>query len=274
MKPMSIVPVRHLDLIKDDECFMALLHLVQASRSYCNFFRARSEEGKFVLLDDSAIEKPGFANVSSILQGAIAIKASEVMLADVIRDKNATLNASNEMLQEIISRFSYDWPFRIMAVPQGKNWVEWLECASIMAKWPEVDTLGISYTTTDYFGTRAWAIDGLHLLGLPKKTIHLLGCFDVEEAKMTAKRYPGIRSIDSAIATIFTQHSALLGNGWKRSHDLQARIIDFEKCNLPGNILADNLRFWRRQILETETYMTEDRNGYITKGGSLRYLPT
>lgn len=253
MKPMSIVPIHHLDLIKDDDYFMALLHLVQSSLEYQDFFRARVEEGKFVLLDDSAVERPG-SNPTDIIEGAKAIGASEVMLADSIYDEKATLSGARATLDAIIFEFGDDLPFAVMAVPQGRTDIEWLRCAKEMVSWSDVDTLGISYTTTTYFksGCRAEVIQRLLSSGVVPKALHLLGCFDIKEARATARQYPGIRSIDSAIATIFTQQGALIGDGYQRPRDLEARVIDFRTCRLPHHPLARNLVWWKEQILETE----------------------
>lgn len=253
MFPMSIVPIGHLDLTKDDTHFMALLHLVQTSLEYQDFFRARVEEGKFVLLDDSAVERPGIDPLE-IIEGAKAIGASEVMLADSLYDEKATLSKARTTLDAIIFEFGDDLPFTVMAVPQGRTPAEWLRCAKAMASWSDVDTIGISYTTTTYFksGCRAEAIQALLSNGVVSKAIHLLGCFDIEEARATVRQYPGIRSIDSAIATVFTQKGAFIGDGYQRSQDLRARTIDFKKCLLPPRSLARNLQLWRHLILEME----------------------
>ena len=258
MKPMSIVPVEHLSLIKDDTHFMALLHLVRASEEYREFFRARADEGKFVLLDDSAIECPGLADVYTLIESALAIRTSEVMLLDKLRDEEITLTNSRATLVGIQQRFGSKPPFRIMAVPQGQTEAEWLHCAGVMASWPEVDTIGVSYTTTTYFksGCRTGVIQALLSSGVIPKALHLLGCFDIEEAKETARHFPSIRSIDSAIATVFAQHGALLGDGFQRSRDLRARVIDFETCHLTESVLARNLQLWRGQILNTEYLRT------------------
>lgn len=251
MKPMSIVPVNHLGLIRDDSHFMALLHLVEASETYREFFKARANEGKFVLLDDSAVERPGHANATNVIEGALAINASEVMLLDALRDEEATLVGARATLDAIIARFGDNRPFRIMAVPQGQTDLEWLHCAKIMTSWPEVDTIGISYTTTTYFKSecRSGVIQALLSIGIIPKKVHLLGCFDIDEARQAARQFSGIRSIDSAIATVFTQNGALLGDGWQRPRDLRARTIDFEKCQLSAETLARNINFWRQQIL-------------------------
>lgn len=252
MYPMSIVPVRNLDLIKNDTHFLALLHLVERSTPYREFFQARAAEGAFILLDCSAIESPGLATAEHMIETALTIQASEVMLPDVIRDMDATLESSANMLMVLDARFGSDKPFQIMAVPQGRNGEEWLKCADTMLRWPGVTTLGISYTTTNYFGSRAVVLNKLYETNgawLRDKIIHLLGCFAISEVQLVADRYPDVRSVDSAIAAIYAEQHMLIEHGLPRPRDLRARTINFETSVLPEYLIRKNLAFWRQQIL-------------------------
>ena len=253
MYPMSIVPVRNLDLNKNDTHFLALLHLVERSTPYREFFQARAAEGAFILLDCSAVESPGLATAECMIETALTIQASEVMLPDVIQDMDATLESSANMLTVLDARFGSDKPFQIMVVPQGRNGDEWLECADTMLRWPGITTLGISYTTTNYyFGSRVIVLNKLYETSgawLKDKIIHLLGCFAISEVQMVANRYPDVRSVDSAIAAIYAEQHVLIEHGLPRPRDLKARTINFETSVLPEYLLRKNLVFWRQQIL-------------------------
>src|SRR3989337_2874228 len=89
-KIATIVPLAHLNEIKDDDYFMALSYAISNSE-YAGFFNERAGEGKHVILDNSAVELGEPEDFKGYLEKAMAIHASEIMLPDVFRDPEATL---------------------------------------------------------------------------------------------------------------------------------------------------------------------------------------
>ena len=55
-KIAQIVPVPHLEQIKDNHYHMCLAHLVGQNAKYSEFYRCMSDADKFVLMDNGAAE--------------------------------------------------------------------------------------------------------------------------------------------------------------------------------------------------------------------------
>ena len=231
MLPATIVPIEHLSMTRND----------------------KARTGKLVIMDNSAVEVPELATIDGVIAGAAYIGASEIILPDKLREAAYTERMTVEGLTKLQDVFPEGPPFQVMAVPQGRDVEEWTTCARSLSKLKGINTIGISYTVTNYFKTRAEAIKRAKLdeCGL---NLHLLGCFDVKEAQATAKKYPQIRSIDSAIATVFAEGNVQLDSGHQRSKDPAARKVDFEHSKCSRAKLEVEVDYWRVEILKTEAF--------------------
>ena len=235
----TIVPTLHLEDIKDDTYFMALSHLCTNLR-YLSFYQDRAAEGKYVILDNSTVELGHPVDPAEYLYNAEVMGADEVLLPDYLYDLERTIDEGVAFLKYYTTK---DYRCRIMAVPQGRNINQWLDCASIMVQWPEVTRLGISRR---YRGmTRKNAAEGLRDLceryGRPDITIHLLGCHEMPEHDVfAALQLPYVDGVDSSLPSLFSAHGLIMKPGDERPPG----SIDF-RHSYQTWIMSENLSRWR-----------------------------
>ncbi len=252
-KIATIVPLKHLDTIIDDEYFMALSH-VAGNDEYLNFFRERVEEGKYVILDNSAIEMGGPETFETYLEKARLMKASEVMLPDIFPDPVATLLEAKRCMA-LLKKAEY--PGNVMVIPQGETLLEWLSSArdlckvcsvgsrsSVVSFW-EATTIGISYRHADLFGGNRlnilWLLESV-LPGFQK--IHFLGCkMDPRFEACLAIKQLKVRGVDSSFPCVYTHHGIKITPeflGGARP----AREIDFLEDDYDAVLLQYNMDVW------------------------------
>lgn len=139
-----IASIPHLhDLSSLGSIDMALTHLVLDHPDYAAYYRARSEAGIRVLLDNSAYELEHQTGqgltAGPVLAAAEQIAASVVICQDVLYDGPATVAATRRFVTEAAGA-----PFQFMAVPQGASRSEWLHCYRHLAAMPGIDMIGLS----------------------------------------------------------------------------------------------------------------------------------
>lgn len=248
MKCATIVPTPYLHLTKDDEYQMALANLIGVDREYTDYFIERGKEGKFILMDNGVVEgdqRP----LGELVEKALLINASEIILPDTIYNMRATLISSKAAL---LALKEMDLPFGLIAVPQGETPEEWFLCAGEMLTW-DIDTIGISkFVTpkyTQFKGKARKACFGmLAALGCTKN-IHFLGCWDDpnELADLASlEQLPNftaskIRGTDSAIAYAFAREDRILSMENQRPME----EIDFAAEDAVERTLRINIERWR-----------------------------
>lgn len=244
----TIVPIAHLDLIKSDSYFMALSYMCEDDR-YARFFYDRATEGKYVILDNSAVEMGAPEDSQTYIEKALAIGASEILLPDWFKDSARTLEAARVTLT---MAKSLDYRGRFQAVPQGHSATEWFENLQALLEIPEVTTIGLSRRYNV-----AWMFVGgrygpsIHIrMSLAKANrqdvkIHWLGQLHhpIEERVWQALRYPHVQGIDSSLPTIATRCGELLTNDWSRPED--ARPPDFLTDEYDRDLMSANVQRWR-----------------------------
>lgn len=249
-KVATIVPLNHLDEIQGDDYFMALSHAA-SNRAYLDWFAQRSAEGKYVILDDSAVELGKPEPFEAYFSKAAYIGVSEIMLPDVFQNSEETLTLSLNAMKQIEH---FDLDVDIMAVPHGRDTVEWLSCAVKLAKMVKSygvePTIGISCRYTSMWGgsrlpavlllLRAWRA---RLKTKPK--IHLLGCYSDPRLEV----YPIVEcdmfiGVDSSYPSVYAQ------NGYELlpeslSLPRPVRNIDFIKDSYDPALLRKNMEVWQ-----------------------------
>jgi hypothetical protein len=247
MKMATIVPTAYLDLTEHGDYFMALAHLVGKDKVYTEFFKKQADRGAFVLLDNGVIEGDQ-QTIEAICKKAILINATEIILPDVFLDGDATLESSMKAL-DFVKRYYPN--LKTMAVPQGRNMEEWLQCAALMLEW-DIDSIGIPKKLTDIEGrdARLLAIATLHQ-AMPKLLksveIHLLGCWDNPiECTMIEKAVqqgdiPVVRGCDSAIAYVYARENMLIVDGPRPTGE-----IKFDAKDVTGDLLPLNITIWEQ----------------------------
>jgi len=253
-KVATLVPLKHLNEIIDDEYFMALSHAAE-NDEYLNFFRERVDEGKYVILDNSSIEMGGPDTFETYLEKAMLIGASEIMLPDIFQDPAATVLEA-ERCMAILKKVGYSG--NVMMIPQGETVWGWLSNARDLCnirelRFPtnpyhghwEANTVGITYRYTDLFGGNRlnvlWLLSSI-LPGYQK--IHFLGCKTDPrlEARLAIKQ-PEVRGVDSSYPCVYTHHGMELLPIWMEGVR-PSREIDFLEDEYDPNLLKRNLKVW------------------------------
>ncbi len=211
-----ILPTAYLDKIpylKQTKFHLILAHQILRDKDYVNFYRRQKDA--FIIMDNSAYEY-GEALDDTVLVKAIKIVVpNEFVIPDVLFDKNKTISR----YYLFINKFPIRDRFRLMAVPQGKTFSEWLACYNFFNDKPEISTLGIGqiYSSLDLFGKRIpteyvsgreYIFHYLHSHNLinSKKDYHLLGLSSVSPLKelRRLKKYTRIRSADTSHAYLIS----------------------------------------------------------------------
>ncbi len=242
MKIATIVPSEFLSLTAEDSYFMALAHLVGEDDRYTAFMRRRSDDGRFILMDNGVVE--GFQqNLYELLKRARLIRATEIILPDSIADGAETIKKTVQAVQYIEQ---VGVPSRLMAVPQGKTIEEWTQCAEQLIKLP-IDAIGISKFITRDAGksARLSALGELLSLGWTKD-IHLLGCWENPQEVFALYRLcPEIRGVDSAIAYVYAKEGLFIDPAIPRPMN----EINFGDTDVDNWLLRANIGRWKSYCL-------------------------
>ena len=226
-----------MHLTKDDDYFMALAPIVLESDEYANFFRERSKEGKFVLLDNGAAES-GCLDILSVHAAAHRINATEIILPDVLGDTAATLEATYRGFKHFRSMDIKD-PHKLMIVPQGAILEEWFTCLDMMMRLCP-HSIGIPKLLTHRSGAEA-RLKAIHYVSQRYDVeTHLLGVwYDMKELDLF-KGNGYIRGVDSALPYLYAREGRVLGDGPKPT-----KIIDPYDDKTYEPLLKANLDTWR-----------------------------
>lgn len=204
MKLANIVPIPLLKRYgRLTKYHLVLSYLVKKSKEYADFYKNCSDKGDYIMIDTSVIELGKPLTIQEQLPIAERVGASEVMCADYPMDKDRTLEATANDL----SKIPKDFPYKIFAVPQGKNFAELVECYKEIIKFERINTIGFSFTMSvlwknpvDRYAFTEYLVKS-ELLDKSKE-YHLLGMgFNASEIYLQSK-FKWIRGVDSRSAII------------------------------------------------------------------------
>lgn len=257
-KVATIVPLHHLELLNDDEYFLALSHAAENSM-YLRFFREWAEQGKYIILDNSAVELEEPEPFGHYLEKALSMGASEILLPDHFRNPERTLDAAWAAMAALENT---GYTGRIMVVPQGKTVFEWLRNAVELLDVRSVDdthglrtvtTVGISCRYTDMFDgnrTNAFTLLKDHFTKFTGRfRVHFLGCYADPREEIAPIIYnPSVQGVDSSYPSVYAQHNIVL-NQQAFTMPRPARHIDFLQHTYDPLLLAYNVDMWRDACL-------------------------
>lgn len=253
MKMASIVPQNFLELTAEADFHMALAHLIGLPEfeTYTRFFKER-KPGSFCIMDNGVIEGNPMP-IDIIIDRALMIDADEIVLPDAYKDVKETIYMIGEAIKRLQLRFgNHNWPFKLMAVPQGHDYNSWMVCAGeIINKYSEyIDTIGIPkhlIETMENRDARLYAISDLaDELDLEGFDIHLLGCWKTPLEVLTIAKaseqgiIPKVRSCDSAIPYVYARNGLRFSDDDRPDKD----PIDFKKGYCNAMLLAYNILSW------------------------------
>lgn len=179
-----------------DTIHLTLTHWAAQDPHYLAYFKHRVDTGAaYVILDNGAHEHKFSDPVDQLIECAKAMDADEIVLPDVIADGPATVKSSLAALPKLRKELHGK---QIMAVPQGRDFVEWLECLEQLSQL-DVDVIGIPRIQADVVGSwlpHVLAVESM----MPGVPIHLLGSpHDLSSAAMVEQAFPNrVRSTDTS----------------------------------------------------------------------------
>ena len=100
MRVATVVPVKSVDLVEDDDYKMALAHLT-GSREYRQAYASG-----YVMLDNGVVETGESVDPVRLLDIAERIKANEVVVPDAIGDSQKTIIMAERFITEAARRYS------------------------------------------------------------------------------------------------------------------------------------------------------------------------
>jgi hypothetical protein len=175
---------------------LALAHLVLEDDAYRYFYATRRRQGDFIIMDNSVIELEDPLPASDLMKAVLMTGAQEVVLPDHPWDSKATLEDARTYSTWVFERFPV---VNQMAVPQGRDVQDWMDCLVNMVEVPYIDTIGIPKSLGQNRLVVMKEIDQLRR-ELPAWNYHLLGTWgNPNEIQFAANHYEWIRGVDSKI---------------------------------------------------------------------------
>lgn len=187
VKLINNVPCRHVERYESDMEFI-LLHKILDNKRYQRYY-LHTKSTKYRILDNGAFELGKSLDNKKLLEWAKKLNVDEVVAPDVYKNKNKTL----DLLQQFIKICPVN--LKIMAVPQGKNEKELMECLSTMLNNPRVDVIGLNKLWNRSSVDFNIALRKIH--GRQKES-HLLGVNHLKDWVVLYNN-PYIRSADSRV---------------------------------------------------------------------------
>lgn len=198
MKLASIVPVSYMEHTCDADYAMLLAHLA-------DYYPEEVIENSqcYKIMDNSLIECGQAMSIDDIIKAARRCRAQEVVLPDVFNDGPNTYRKAIDTLA-YIKRIHALREFRWMAVCQGRDLEEFVECFELLSRIPEIHCIGIPKVTERFHPTLGRRLLENFWQGC-SKAIHLLG---VAKNLAELREYynpAGIRSVDTCIPALLSK---------------------------------------------------------------------
>lgn len=197
MKLINIFPLGNLNGHYEQSMHMFLTHLVEKYPFYAKF--AREVKG-YKILDNSLIELGGAVDLQRVLDAAMHIDADEIILPDVFQNGPETIKAVEASIKELLTVYpDGKFPFKVMAVAQGKDEKEWFSCYQFLLTNPYVDVIGIPKVLAKLHPQgRPYFVN--NLCDLKIKPHHLLGLWYSLTELNEYKNIDLIRSCDTVLS--------------------------------------------------------------------------
>ena len=230
MKLINIYPLGNLGMHHMQDMHMFLTHLVEKYPFYAKL--AREVKG-YKILDNSLIELGGAVNLQRVLDAAAHIDADEIILPDVFQNGPETIKAVKASIDELLEIYpDGDWPYKLMAVAQGKDEKEWYECYKALLNNPYVDVIGIPKVLAKMHPAgRPYFVN--ELCNLKYKPHHLLGLWYSVNEFHEYTHIEDIRSCDTVLLGYMAKHglakTGVRPDGY--TVDLENDVIDFSNYN-------------------------------------------
>lgn len=234
MRLINIYPLGNLGMHYTQSMHMFLTHLVE---KYPFYAKLAKEVKGYKILDNSLIELGGAVNLQRVLDAAARIDADEIILPDVFQNGPETIKAVEEAIKELLKVYpDGNFPFKIMAVAQGKDEYEWYECYQKLLYNNFVDVVGIPKVLAKMHPQgRPHFVN--ELCDLQRKPHHLLGLWYSMSELNEYKRIDDIRSCDTVLSGYMAKHglsaAGVRPDGY--TVDLEEDVINYSNFNNRDN---------------------------------------
>lgn len=204
MKLCSIVPVKYNELMYESNIVMLLAHLSKNNPAYIAN-AVRHDNDCYKIMDNSVVELGSSFNMEELIKQAQCCLADEIVLPDVYRDGEKTIQKVIESIKWLRDN-KYLGDFKLMAVCHGKNIDDFIKTFKTLNSMSEIDTIGIPRIICEWAGSRSFIAD---IFIQTDKEIHLLGCYDSlkELSTFKAEHLERIRSIDTSLPALLSLES-------------------------------------------------------------------
>lgn len=232
MKLINIYPLGNLGMHYTQDMHMFLTHLVEKYPFYAKM--AREIKG-YKILDNSLIELGGAVDLQRVLDAAAHIDADEIILPDVFRDGPATMRAVEASLAELLTVYpDGDFPYKLMAVAQGKDEKEWYECYKFLLRNPYVDVIGVPKVLAKMHPAGRPHFVNEHC-DLERKPHHLLGLWYSMTELEEYTRKDLIRSCDTVLLGYMAKHGLNAADTRPDGYtvDLEMDVLDYTNIKRP-----------------------------------------
>ena len=193
---IDILPVNNITYEFHAGEHMFLTHLVEKYPMYADVALRCSG---YKILDNSLIELGGAVSMGRVLSAADKIRADEIILPDVFKKGPETVKAVRAAIAELREKYpNGNWPYKLMAVAQGRNEKEWVKCYEQLLEISEIDVIGIpKVLATMHPQGRPYFVN-MHC-DLCRKPHHLLGLWYSFEELRHYDNPQHIRSCDTVL---------------------------------------------------------------------------
>jgi len=177
------------------DAHLAIANVVTKNMTYAGFYQNKRRRDHWITVDTAAFE--GEATTPfELFTAARRVRADEVVLPDVFKEAELTLEASTEALA--VSRH-HPFTGQFMVVPHGKTFHEYLWClAELLGLSDQVKCIGIIEEVDELFNMdRALVVDMIHKQ-FPEFQIHLLGISESLQELYDLSLCKTVRSCDTA----------------------------------------------------------------------------
>lgn len=173
--------------LKHEHYHLVLPHLYSDHPEYVSFYRKRAEQGDFILQDNSLFELKKCV-AGDLIKYAEQIKATEVMVPEVLRDTEASIEAKDKFFKDLSEEQKVSYLFA--ATLQGKSYAELRRHYINLAEDDRINTIAIPFNFEfDKDDKDTSRKSGWHRFSIiwklaqegvwcPEKDHHLLGLYD------------------------------------------------------------------------------------------------
>ena len=175
---------------------MVLVHMLdnqQYGKFYLGFVRNKGQ----LIMDNGVYERGEPLPINLMLTYARIFKPKEIVLPDMVYDKDKTIYLMNESLRSMSPDEIDD--YSIMGVVQGKDKQDWIECFNWVNDNPKITTMGIHIKrlfSSPYWDSYEEGLD--YIVTNKRKRVHILG-LNTKALPYIIKYKQHLRSVDSKL---------------------------------------------------------------------------